>query len=390
VPEFQAFNGLRYAPGLPLDLVTSPPYDVIDGAERAALAASHAANAVHVDCPVGDLGAGTEGAAGSADIYAGAGAMFRRWRADGTLVDDGAPTFTLYRMRFTDEAGALRSTTGVIGALTLERPGEGDVLPHERTTPKARSDRLDLLRTTRANTSAIWGLSLAAGLSKLLEPDGPPRAAVTAADGVTHEAWPVVDPDLCARIAETVGSAPVVIADGHHRYETCLAYRDEVGDEAPGAAATLCLVVELAPEQLTVRPIHRLVSGLPDGFDVAAALAVAYSVEPVDGVAGSDRAVVTPGGAARLVPRDDRAMLETVRLDEALAALPAHEVAYQHGVAEVMDAVGSGRAQAGVLLPPVTVDEIARVANARDRMPAKTTFFWPKPRTGFVFRSLDD
>jgi uncharacterized protein (DUF1015 family) len=390
VPRFAPFAGIRYAPGLPLDLVTSPPYDVIDAAQRAALAASHPANAVHVDCPVGDLGAGTEGAAGTADIYAGAGATFRRWRADGTLVGDDAATFTVYRMRFTDEAGVQRSTTGVIGALALERPGEGDVLPHERTTPKARSDRLDLLRTTRANTSAIWGLSLATGLSKLIEPEGPPRAAVTDEDGVTHEAWRIDDdPELCARIADTVGSAPVVIADGHHRYETCLAYRDEVGDEVPGAAATLCLVVELAPEQLTVRPIHRLLSGLPDGFDVVAALEPAYVVEPVADVAAGQRAVVTSGGAARLERRDDRDLLETVRLGEALAALPPHEVAYQHGVAEVLDAVGSGRAQAGVLLPPVTVDEIARVAHARERMPPKTTFFWPKPRTGFVFRSLE-
>ena len=155
MPRFQPFAGLRYAPGLPLDLVTSPPYDVIDTAERAALAALHPANAVHVDCPVSDLGRGGDGSAGADDIYSEAAATLQRWRDDGTLVDDATPGFTIYRMSFTDESGVHRSTTGVIGALTLERPGEGDVLPHERTTPKAKSDRLDLLRATRANLSAI-------------------------------------------------------------------------------------------------------------------------------------------------------------------------------------------------------------------------------------------
>src|SRR4051794_1935275 len=152
-------------------------------------------------------------------------------------------------------------TLGVIGALGLEPPGQGDVLPHEHTTPKAKSDRLDLLRATTANLSPIWGLSLSEGLSKLLEPD----AAVALGrwsdgDGVGHELWRIDDERAIGRITETVGSAPVVIADGHHRYETSLAFAAERAD-LTGATATLCYVVELAPDQLTVRPIHRLVRG---------------------------------------------------------------------------------------------------------------------------------
>jgi uncharacterized protein (DUF1015 family) len=389
VPRFLPFTGIRYDPSVPLDLVTSPPYDVIDGAQRAALAAAHQANAVHVDCPVSDLGLGRAGDAGEADVYTSAADTFGRWRADGTLVTDDAPTFTLYRMSFTDETGQPRATTGVIGALTLERPGEGDVLPHERTTPKAKSDRLDLLRATRANLSPIWGLSLAVGLSKLIEPSGPSLGSLTDGDGVLHEAWRIDDPDVCTVVSEAVGAAPVVIADGHHRYETCLAYRDEIGDDVPGAAATMCLVVELAPDQLTVQPIHRLLSHLPDGFDVLAALDEAYEVEPIEAAAYGDRAVVTPEGTARLGLRDDHDALETVRLDAVLARFPGHDLAFQHGVAEVLDAVAAGRADAGILLPPVSVEQIADVAHARDRMPPKTTFFWPKPRTGIVFRSLE-
>lgn len=390
MPRFEPFPGIRYADHLDPAAVTSPPYDVIDGAERAALAASHPANAVHVDCPVGDLGSGRDGApaVGGDDPYAEASRIFDGWRADGTLVTDDAPSFTLYRMSFTDEAGQARSTTGVLGALGLERPGEGDVLPHERTTPKAKSDRLDLQRATKANLSAIWGLSLATGLSKLLDPSGAPVADFTDPDGVRHQAWRIDEPAVCAAISEAVATAPIVIADGHHRFETSLAYREEAPADATGADATLCLVVELVDEQLTVQPIHRLLSGLPEDFDLIGALATTYEVEPVTELEPGELGVITAAAAHRLRPLADDGTLDTVRLDEALASLPAHDLAYQHGVANVVEAVEQGRAQAGVLLRPVTVAQIAAVADARDRMPPKTTFFWPKPRTGVVFRSL--
>jgi uncharacterized protein (DUF1015 family) len=275
-----------------------------------------------------------------------------------------------------------RSTTGVIGALGLDE----DVLPHERTTPKARSDRLDLLRATRANLSAVWGLSLARGLSALLEPPGEPTGDFTDADGVRHQAWRLDDPDRCGAIASFVAGAPVVIADGHHRYETCKAYLDEVDGAVPGASSTLCYVVELAPDQLAVRPIHRLISGLPAGADVASALSQRFVLD--EGVRG-EPALVTATARYRLTPRVDDGDLDTVRLEQALATLPTHDVAFQHDADAVVDAVTSGKADAGVLLRGVTVAEIQAVADARDRMPPKTTFFWPKPRTGIVFRSLE-
>ena len=391
VVSFSPFAGIRYAPDLDLAVVSSPPYDVIDGAERAALAAQSPANAVHVDCPVGDLGSGGEGAVGGsvADPYADAASTFDRWRAEGTLRTDDRPSFTVYRMSFTDEAGLERSTTGVIGALTIERPGEGDVLPHERTTPKAKSDRLDLLRTTHANLSPIWGLSLADGLTALLDPPGEPVGDLVDPDGVRHQAWRIDDPARCEAIAACVADAPVVIADGHHRYETSLAFRDE-SPELPGAAATMCFVVELVTDQLTVQPIHRLLADLPEGTDVAAALGGTYVVTPVDEVEPGRIGLVTPEQSYALEPHVDDGTLDTVRLDEALAGLPDHQLGYQHGVGNVVRAVGEGRAHAGVLLRPVTVEQIQQVADARDRMPPKTTFFWPKPRTGIVFRSLED
>src|SRR5437660_9058020 len=122
-------------------------------------------------------------------------------------------------------------TLGVIGALGLEAPGEGEVLPHEHTTPKARSDRLDLLRATKANLSPVWGLSLASGLSKLLDPGAAvPLGRWVDDDGVTHALWRLTDDDVITRITESVAGAPVVIADGHHRYETCLVFANERPD----------------------------------------------------------------------------------------------------------------------------------------------------------------
>src|SRR4051794_13855950 len=162
VPRFEPFAAIRYAPGVALDAVTAPPYDVLADAEVTTLAARDEHNIVRVDVPR---------EADGPQRYARAAEVLRTWLADGTLVLDDAPTFTLYRMRFTDAAGTARETVGVIGALEVVDEGAGGVLPHERTTPKASTDRLDLMRATSANLSPVWGLSLAGGLTAaLVEP----------------------------------------------------------------------------------------------------------------------------------------------------------------------------------------------------------------------------
>jgi uncharacterized protein (DUF1015 family) len=397
VARFQPFAGIRYDLGRSsLGRVISPPYDVIDEAERADLAARDSHNAVHVDLPVA-------GAAG--DPYEAAGSLLRQWRAEGALATDERPSFTIHRMAYVDDAGEPQHTTGVIGALELSPPGT-DILPHEHTTPKARSDRLDLLRGTRANTSAIWVLSLAKGLTDLLPVDSEPAAVVDVGDGVVHSIWVVDDPELTTAIADAVAAQPVVIADGHHRYETSLAYRrereqsDPAGD-AGAAAATLAYVVELVEDELTVRAIHRLVDGLPTGTDLVAALDPWFERlgPPPEGVAVTTAMLdagalcaVHLGGEVLLRPRPDALAdardLDSARLDVALAALPPHTLRFQHGVDHVRAAVAGGGAQFGVLLRPATVAQIEATAHGGERMPPKTTFFHPKPPTGLVFRDL--
>jgi uncharacterized protein (DUF1015 family) len=395
VPLFRPFPGIRYdLARVTLGDVVSPPYDVIDANQRAGLAARSPYNAVRVDLPVEE---------GGEDRYTVAQRLFSRWQAEGILVWDGAPTFTVYRMSYTDDAGVDRHTTGVIGALDL-RPSGADILPHEQTTPKARSDRLDLQRACRANLSAIWGLSLAKGLTDLLPVDAEPVADIDDGEGVRHTIWIVDQPEEIEAIADAVTAQPVVIADGHHRYETALSYlaeREESEGQPGEAAATLAFVVELVEDELTVRAIHRLLNGLPGDFDLVAALEPWFEPAgpPPAGVpvtaamidAGALCAVL-PTGELMLRPRPDALAeardLDSARLDVALAALPAHEVTFQHGPDNVRRAVAAGEAQAGVLLRPATVAQIESTAHGGERMPPKTTFFHPKPKSGLTFRLL--
>jgi uncharacterized protein (DUF1015 family) len=396
VARFEPFTGIRYdLARVELAKVIAPPYDVIDAGQRAALATRDPHNAVLVDLP---------SEADGDRRYEIAQALLAGWIADGTLVRDQRPSFTLYRMTATDDAGIERRTTGVIGALELSPPGT-DILPHEHTTKKAKSDRLDLLRSSRANLSAIWGLSLAKGLTDLLPVDQEPLADLVDDDGVRHTVWRIDDPSTCAAIAAAVGEQPVVVADGHHRYETSLAYKREreAADGTAGeAGATLAYVVELVEDELTVHGIHRLLAGLPEGIDLVAELAPWFEdagPPPADQpittamVDAGCLTLILPDREVLLRPRPDALAdardLDSSRLDVGLAALPAHELSFQHGVDNVRRAVGSGTAQAGVLLRPATVAQIEATAHGGERMPPKTTFFHPKPKTGLVFRSLD-
>lgn len=400
MPRFEPFHGIRYntAESDPVD-VTAPPYDVISPAQRAELLLASPTNVVRIDLPVADP------ARPQNDPYVDAAEVFAEWRASGILVEDAEPSFTVYRMEVIDEDGISRHTTGVIGSMELSRPGEDGILPHEFTTPKAKSDRLDLLRSTVANLSPVWGLSPSAGLTALLDTDDEPLSQFTV-DDVTHTVWRITEPSHVAAIGAAVSAHPIVIADGHHRYETSLAYRGErrsANDgDAGGAESVLCFVVELVDDELTVGPIHRLVSGLPEGFDVLASLEPFFEIGEFE-ITGSRTvrrleeagglALVLPDRTALLRPRPEVIAaardLDTSRLDIALAALPEPTVVYQHGIRNVIARVSSGEAQVGFLLRPATVAQIVEIAHGGERMPPKTTFFSPKPRTGVVFRDLN-
>jgi uncharacterized protein (DUF1015 family) len=396
MPRFEPFPGLRYAPGTDLPAVIAPPYDVLSDADADELRSRSPQNIVHVDVPLESPGMSR---------YAVAGGLLRRWIETGVFRRDPLPTLTSYRMSFTDATGRARSLVGVLGALEVVDDGAGGVLPHERTTPKASTDRLDLTRATRANLSPVWGLSLAGGLTDLLAPPAEPMGALDA-DGVEHRVERITDPERIAAICAVVGSDDVLIADGHHRYGVARQYRDEIarGDGAgvaPTATSlTLAFVGELTPEQLSIDAIHRLVGGLP-GDAVDALLARDFELAPApevtaqalaDMVSTGRLVLLGPDGKGRwLIPKpgafDGIRDLDGAWLEHTFAGSDA-QLAYQHGLDEVRAALAAGTAERAVLIRPTSLAEIQRTAREGLLMPPKSTFFTPKLRTGLVIRDL--
>jgi len=393
VPRFTPFPALRYSDP-DIDDLIAPPYDVLSDTDLDELGARSTWNITHVDVPRESAGPGR---------YDAAAATLREWIDAGVMSYDDTPTFTIYRMRFTDASGTARDIAGVLGGLEVVDEGAGGVLPHERVTPKASTDRLDLTRATQANLSPVWGLSLASGLTALLAEPGEPMASVTV-DGVDHVVERVSDPVRVQAIAAKVGSDDVLIADGHHRYGISRTYRDEArtnnGDQPNPADDTLVFVNELVADQLSVEAIHRLYHDVSFD-DLVIALDISFQRStagtPDDQtLATMDRdgvlCLIGPDGSAQwLTPRpgvfDDVRSLDGAWLEHALADLD-HRVTYQHGVDHVVDAVTSGAAAGAVLIRPVSVAEIERTAREGVLMPPKSTFFTPKLRTGLVVRSL--
>jgi uncharacterized protein (DUF1015 family) len=378
--------------------ISAPPYDVIDDDERADLERADPHNAVRLILPHDT---------DQLDRYSAAAATLREWLDGGVLVVDDDEHLYGYRMTYEDETGRQRCTHGVIGALDLPATGAyGDVLPHERTLPKARSDRLSLLRATRANFDPIWVLSLAPGLTDAL---GIPVATATAHDaaGTFHEIAPL-DVATTAAVTQHLASAAAVLADGHHRFETACAYRDEHPDD-PAAARIMTLAVELADEQLWVQPIHRIIDGVSD---LRSLLAATFDIEDVGPNTAETVATLgkrmDDGSALGLVDAAGLALLRPHRaeLDATLADVPVPirgvdsvtfdamirpqlgdaALSYRDSVASVAAIVAKDPTKAGVLLRPVSVEQIRAASLAGERMPEKTTFFAPKPRTGMVMR----
>ncbi|MFZ9518508.1 MAG: DUF1015 family protein [Ilumatobacteraceae bacterium] len=392
MPIFAPFRALRYRADHDLSLVTAPPYDVLNNNDRSNLMSLHPRNVVAVDLPVGD------------NPYATAAATLATWRSEGVLQLDARPSFTLYRMSFLDARGDRRNTVGVIGALEVVDEGAGGVLPHERTTPKAKTDRLDLTRATRANLSPVWGLSLREQLTDALIAAGELLGEFVDDDGVTHRVERVDDPTRVRSIASLVSSAPVLIADGHHRYAIARTYRDEMRGTplAEAASTTMTYVGELVEQQLSIAAIHRLYRGIT-ADELRNVVSAKFDIRPVSGsittriisemsergslclVDGSHAGWwLTPKPGAFAGLRD----LDSDRLEAALRTID-HEVAYQHGFDEVIAQLDAGHAAVAVFIRPTSIAEIRRTADERLLMPPKSTFFTPKLRTGLVIRPLD-
>jgi uncharacterized protein (DUF1015 family) len=392
------FVGERYSAGVPLSDLLAPPYDVVDEAGRAALAQRHAGNVVHLILP-----------RGNGDRYVRAAETLTEWRGRSLLTPDSGPGLYVVEQRFTAPDGAARTRTGAIAAVLAEPFSKRRIRPHERTHAGPKQDRLELLRATRTMCEALLLLSrdsTGAFQRGLAEATAAPPVAKAQLDGVDISLWRV-DGDRGLSLARAAGCESLYIADGHHRYETAVAYRTENA----GAHRTLGLIVPAADPGLVVLPTHRVIGGvqvqnvlerlreiaavdrLPPGANVRQALAEV-------GRGGGGCVVAGPEGlyrlvrTARLEPPSLRELPPVVRsLDVAwadTAVIPrlqsgASVLRYSADLDLALRWVRSGKAGAAVLLNPPAVEQVLAVADAGAYMPPKATFFTPKVPSGLVF-----
>jgi uncharacterized protein (DUF1015 family) len=395
VADVAPFRALRYAEEAagPLGRLVAPPYDVIGPDERRALLARSPFNAVHLILPE--------------IAYEEVGALIAEWRASGALRRAQAPELVAWTQTFSVGGRRLERRT-LLAAVGLEAYERGVVRPHERTHAGPRDDRLRLTRAVRANLSPVFGLypDAGGGAWAAARVEGPPDAELTDDEGTTHRVWRLADPARAADVAETLAERWILIADGHHRYETALAYREE----HPEAGRVMMGLTALEDPGLVVLPTHRVLARWPDRATAG------FEVRPVGGpeglVAALDAAphdvaalgLVRPDGAALLTrpvdggpaaSRLDTVVLEREILVPGLGADQA-ELSARGALDYVKDAddaarrVREGTAAAAVLVRAPTTAQIAAVAEARETMPQKTTYFFPKLLTGIAFHLLDE
>ena len=386
--EVRPFAGLRYDERVagPLSGLICPPYDVITPAERERLASRSARSFIRVELPE-PTPAG----------YAEAARLLAAWRSEGALRAD-APSLYLHEHDFM-LGGARATRRGVFAALRLYPASAGIVLPHERTFPTAKADRLELLRATRTNSSPIFGMIDGAAMAAL---DGAPAddAGTATLGGDTHRLRRVGEPGIIDRFVRAMHDERVYIADGHHRYETALAYADErtAAAEAP-ERFVLTYLCALDDPGLRILGTHRIVLG---GGDALAAALRAFDASPVDRGALDDVqpgiVLVRDGTFTRLELRRDADLTGLppawrtlpVAIAEELLLRPLREagaeIAYEHDTDRAIDAARRG---AAVLIRAVDPATLRAVADAGERLPQKTTYFYPKVPTALVIRSLD-
>jgi uncharacterized protein (DUF1015 family) len=386
VPTAAPFVGLLYDPAVAGDLqtLTTPPYDQISPEDQERYRRESPFNAVRLELATGANGADT-------GRYADAAALLSDWREQGVLKGIAGPAVYPYEMDFRG-FGADRRVRGVIVEIDLE-PYGGSIVPHEGTLPEPLRDRLALLRSVRANLSPVFGVfqkpspELTGLLDGVTRRD--PDRTVTDEAGTRHSLW--VAPEGNDVVPEVLRSRTIMVADGHHRYEVALAYREEMrAMHGPGPWDRLMiLVVDAGTDPPLVLPFHRVLTGeapMPED-----ARPVRDLQEVLAGLRDEDLTV----GAVRMDGSDAVHLLGTIAGEPPtvgalhaglLAGVAADDVRYVADAGEAEAMVRRGEGTAAYLLPATTVDRIRGVVDSGRRLPEKSTYFWPKPRTGMVFR----
>jgi uncharacterized protein (DUF1015 family) len=404
VATVRPFSGITFDPTRIPDLgqVTCPPYDVIGDAERDALYERNPYNVVRIVS-----GRDQAGDTPDENRYTRACGFFRSWLWEGVLHEDHRPALYVYRQAFSDPRGHLRRVWGTLATIGLD----DEVLSHERTMSGPKEDRLALMQALPANVSPIYALyredggHVSASLAE--HSSDAPVADFVDDDGTRHTAWAVHDPAFHEKVAAGLVECPLFIADGHHRFETAKLYRQL--RHGPGAwDHTMALLVDVGAQPALILPYHRIVrSALPE--DARTVLEQHFEVTDA-GPPDADRAkkladelwdaspstfvAVLPGALYRLEARESSddipaATLARLALEPLGVSDAERDLSFTPDAAEVATAVTSGRAAGGFLIPPVDVERVWELARDHGKMPAKSTYFFPKPRDGIVIRALD-
>jgi uncharacterized protein (DUF1015 family) len=442
--EIIPFRALRYNPRFVPDLtpVVAPPYDVISAEAQERYHVRHPYNVVRLTLAKDD-GTGTTGGT----RYTRAAETFVAWRREGVLQRDSAPTIYLYEQEFSVKESRRLRRRGFLALVRLHEYAEGVIFPHERTFSRYKDDRLQLMRTCPANLEAILGFypgpnPAGAILDRCMEED--PTVRLVDEDGVGHRVWMLQAPEEVASLQAALRDRPVVIADGHHRYETAVNFRDErrACDPVPPEVArrrlesfVLMNLVQADDPGLIVLPTHRMIRRRPTrlGEELDAALARHFRIdrfplnasEPLRSLrialaeltqrrgaivacalyAGgaeilllelADRAVpqaFLAEGRAAAYAELDVAILHRLVIEGILGVPPTSQaddaIQYTRDEADALKAVMSGEAHAALFLNPPKVEQVQAVAMASERMPQKSTFFFPKVLSGLVISPID-
>lgn len=421
--EVAPFRGIRYDQSVvgALDKVTSPPYDVISPEDRVHYHRLHPNNFVRLI-----LGEELDGDNDSHNRFTRAAEYLQKWLTDGALKQDPQPAIYVYRQQF-EEGGRWKMVRGLIPAVKLHAYSDRVILPHETTLAKPKSQLLELARRTRANLDCIYGLyadedgTLDTVMDHAMV--GAALGEATDKNGVRHGLWAITDPEELQRVVQFFANREIAIADGHHRYETALTFRDEMRaaagtrDELP-SDWTLMTLVDVHQPDITVYPTHRAIGSLPaerverldqtleEDFhlepssqdrlldDMAARGAIGVyrrgKAQTLKLKTGSERKLTGCEASCRL----ELNILHSLILDGILGIDEDNlrnqtHVVYTRSASEAMEMVDRGERQIAFLLNHIPVRTVLDVAVAGERMPQKATYFYPKLLSGLVLRKME-
>lgn len=434
MPEIQAFRGIRYNLGRVGSLtdVVTPPYDVIGDELQDHFYKLHPNSFIRID--LNKIEPGDDDATNNR--YTRAAKVYKQWKDEGVLSTEADPAIYVYHQEFTAE-GVTYVRKGFLGRQRLSRFGEGQVFPHEETLPAAKVDRLMLMVTTKANLSPVFGLypDPQCEADTLLDKAIAGKTPLVATDhlGVVHRLWPVTDVETISKLSAVMGPKPLFIADGHHRYETACNYRDQIHDSgflSPEHPANYVLMMFVAMDDpgLIVMPTHRLFHGVPSmtTAELTAKLSPCFTTKPAgegpeaavsvwedietrgeQGAIGlytqKDKkwviATLTEAGKARMaeVAKEHTpawqslgvSLLHRLLIGDLLGCKDLPKPGYVHLIEEVVEGLKTGEYPLAAVVMPATVEHVREISMGGERMPAKSTYFYPKLLSGLVINPLE-